>query len=397
MKIRLLLINFLLMLISSTKAQLIQGTIRSGAPSSQIEVYIKPNFNNLNTRYLYQLGFPIAFPSGVTPTPTALTVTLDPGFISTFGSNYTVTVNPLSANTSGTEKYFNIVLLRGGAGSSNPQTWTSGTEYKVLTATFQGSLASAQVKLADYQDGGLDGQGAFFTQDDNNTYYVTSNSIGNFYASPDPGGSTVGGDASAGYSQTTAFITLPVNLLNFSGYKSGGKNVLNWTVSNEINNKGFDVLRSMDGVNYSSVGFVNSQAIGGVSNSELHYTFDDNSPVGKKQYYRLNQVDIDGKSKLSNIVMITRERTTTLLIGGLFPNPTRDKINVIIEAPQRDKVTVMITDMGGKIVKQQLENVDVGSNTVPVDVAKLASGSYLVKLICQSSDCETATGKFNKQ
>jgi hypothetical protein len=195
---------------------------------------------------------------------------------------------------------------------------------------------------------------------------------------------------------STALITLPVNLINFSGYKNGGKNTLNWTVASEINNHGFDVLRSTDGVNYSPIGFVNSR-VNGYSNSEVHYTFDDNSPVGKKQYYRLNQKDIDGKSKLSNIVMIKGDKPTLLGIGGLFPNPARTQVNVIIDAPKRDKVTVMITDMAGKTVIRQQANVDLGSNTVPVDIAKLPGGSYLVKLICQSSDCETAVAKFNKQ
>ena len=194
-----------------------------------------------------------------------------------------------------------------------------------------------------------------------------------------------------------ALSVLPVSFMNFSGYKNGTKNSLLWTTASEQNNKGFEVQRSADGVNYTAIGFVNSLASGGNSQSVLNYTFDDNSPVGKKQYYRLNQVDFDGKGKLSNIVMITRDKPTSLSIGGLFPNPARDKVNVIIETPQRDRVMVVVTDMGGKIVKQQLENVDVGSNTVPVEIGNLASGSYLVKLICKSSDCHTVAEKFNKQ
>jgi len=149
-------------------------------------------------------------------------------------------------------------------------------------------------------------------------------------------------------------------------------------------------------VNYSSIGFVNSQ-VGGFTNEEQHYTFDDPNPTGKKQYYRLNQKDIDGNGKLSNVVMITRDRPTVLGIGGLFPNPASTLVNVIIDAPQRDKITIVVTDMGGKMVIQQQASVDLGSNTVPVNIGKLSNGSYLVKLICQSSDCETAAAKFNKQ
>ena len=396
MKIRLVLISCFVLLVSISKGQLIKGSIRPGAASNQVEVWIMPTFDN-STTYMAQILLPIAIPAGVSPLPTLTTanVTLDAGFISTFGNNYAVTVYAMSNNTTNTEKYFSIALVRNGAGNSNPQTWTHNVMYKVLTATFQGSSASAQVKLADYQDGGVDGQGNFYAADASTYFYDFGNSANNFFSIA--GQSSAGGDMSAGFAQTNTLISLPVNLLNFSGYKSGTKNILNWRVAGEINNRGFDVLRSTDGTNYTSLGFVNSQASGGFSNTELSYTFTDNNPVGKKQFYRLNQKDIDGNSKLSNIVMITGDKPGSLEIGGLFPNPARDMVNVIINTPQKDRVTVVVTDMSGKIVKQQQENVDTGANTVPVEIASLASGSYLVKLICKSSDCQTASAKFNKQ
>jgi Secretion system C-terminal sorting domain len=196
---------------------------------------------------------------------------------------------------------------------------------------------------------------------------------------------------------TGAFSTLPVNFLNFSGYKNGVKNSLQWTTASESHNLGFDVMRSTDGVNYNSIGFVNSHAPGGTSTSELNYTFDDMNPAGRKQYYQLRQKDIDGRSRLSNIITISGDKPTSLGIGGLYPNPASSTVNVIVDAPQRDDITVVITDMSGKTVKQKQANVDIGSNTVPVEIGNLSSGSYLVKLICRSSDCQIATAKFNKQ
>jgi hypothetical protein len=186
-------------------AQLIQGTIKPGASTGKVEIWLKPNFSN-TTQYLAQIGFPIAFPSTVSPLPTSLSVSLDAGFVSTFGSNYSVTVNSISQNTGGTEYYFNVVLVRSGSGSSNPQTWTSGTEFKVLTATFSDTSASAQVKLADYQDGGIDGMGNFYTTDGLANYFVTSNSSGNFYSAASL--SQTGGNSSAGYAQTISNIAL---------------------------------------------------------------------------------------------------------------------------------------------------------------------------------------------
>lgn len=195
----------MLLSLHSQSQSLIQGTIKPGPGPNEVEVWLKPNFSN-NTQYLFQIGLPVAWPASASPQPTALTVTLDPGFVAAFGNNYSpVTINPIAQNTGGTEKYFNIVLIRGGAGASDPQNWSAGVEFKVLTAAFDpAGSPSAQVKLADYQDGGSDGQGNFYTQSGNSDYYVSSNSVGNFYASA--GQSTVGGNALEGYTQTIAIV-----------------------------------------------------------------------------------------------------------------------------------------------------------------------------------------------
>src|SRR5436190_9865018 len=195
-----------------------------------------------------------------------------------------------------------------------------------------------------------------------------------------------------------AFLALPVNLLNLSGYKNGSKNTLNWKTAGEQNNRGFEVQRSRDGINYTAIGFVNSLANDGNSTAELNYNFDDISPAAsRRQYYQLKQIDIDGRNKLSNIIVIVGEKPTSLSISGVFPNPARTEVKLMIEAPQAGKITVLVTDINGKTVMQKVESVGLGSNTIPVDITKLATGRYLVKLLCQSSDCETATALFNKE
>lgn len=194
---------------------------------------------------------------------------------------------------------------------------------------------------------------------------------------------------------TAAGVALPVNLLSFSGYKDGSRNQLRWTTSTEQNNKGFDVQRSLDGVNYTSIGFVNSLAPGGFSNTQLNYTFTDNSVTGTKQFYRLRQVDFDNRSKLSNIVLLKSDKPAVITIDGMFPNPATTTVNLMVASPNKDKATLVITDMNGRTMMQRSMNVEAGSNTLPVDVSALAGGTYFVKLV--SSTGEVATGKLVKQ
>ncbi|HEY6504401.1 MAG TPA: T9SS type A sorting domain-containing protein, partial [Chitinophagaceae bacterium] len=84
-------------------------------------------------------------------------------------------------------------------------------------------------------------------------------------------------------------------------------------------------------------------------------------------------------------------------IGGIFPNPATSLVNVIIDAPRRDDVTIVVMDALGKTLKQKLVNVETGSNTVAVEISGLAAGSYLLKVVSRSSDGESTVSKFVKQ
>jgi len=197
------------------------------------------------------------------------------------------------------------------------------------------------------------------------------------------------------YIQASGGSVLPVNIVTFSGQRSGGQNMLKWTTSSEQNNKGFFVERSYDGNAFTSIGFVNSRAQGGNSSSPLSYTFNDQSFSGDRQYYRLRQVDLDGRSRNSNVVLIKGVRPTVFTFGGLFPNPATSKLNVLVEAPSKDDVVLQITDITGKLVKEHRAAVEAGSNTLEVDVNAMAAGTYVIKLVSRSTG-EFSTGKFVK-
>lgn len=186
--------------------------------------------------------------------------------------------------------------------------------------------------------------------------------------------------AGRAYTFTSTGGTLPVTFLNFSGYKDGTSNQLRWATANESNNRGFEVQRSPDGINFSVLGFVDSKALGGNSTSVLNYTVTDYNVTGIRQYYRLRQVDIDNRSDFSNIILIEGEKPSGLTIDRLFPNPVSTTVNVQISSPDKDKITVLITDMAGRVVMQKVMNVEAGINTVPVDISQLNKANYMLKV-----------------
>ncbi len=94
---------------------------------------------------------------------------------------------------------------------------------------------------------------------------------------------------------------LPVfTWVSFTGTLNSNTISLNWTTQNETGNEPFDVQRSTDSTNFTSIGTVNAK--NGTSNT---YTFDDNNIVkGTKYYYRIKQTDNSGNISYNNIISV---------------------------------------------------------------------------------------------
>jgi hypothetical protein len=78
-----------------------------------------------------------------------------------------------------------------------------------------------------------------------------------------------------------------------------------------------------------------------------------------------------------------------LKIEGFFPNPASTTVNVVINTPDKDKITVFLMDITGRIVMQKEINVETGRNTVPVDISQLANTTYMLKVTAASGAHES--------
>jgi trimeric autotransporter adhesin len=154
-----------------------------------------------------------------------------------------------------------------------------------------------------------------------------------------------------------------------------GRNLLTWTTANEINNKGFDIERSDDGKVFKTIGFVKGY---GTTTTTRNYTFTDNEPLSTTTYYRLRQVDFDGKAALSNVVSVVKS-------GGLkglkvYPNPTSDNY-ITIDTPllsndDSAKPLEVINTVGQVIFTQKNQSQD----QFQLDISNWASGLYFIKM-----------------
>jgi trimeric autotransporter adhesin len=171
---------------------------------------------------------------------------------------------------------------------------------------------------------------------------------------------------------------LPVELKSFTAKLNNGKVLLDWTTAQERNNRGFDVERSLDGKNFTKLGFVEGHL---TSTVEHDYSFVDARPLAGTSYYRLRQVDTDGKYAYSPMVSV---RNTTKGQGevAVYPNPVADQVNVRLTSGDAD-ATVVVTDLMGRTVLSGKLATDA-----TFDVSSLKPGNYILTVI-------SAAGKTN--
>jgi hypothetical protein len=196
---------------------------------------------------------------------------------------------------------------------------------------------------------------------------------------------------------TSDLAILPVTFVNFSGIHNGNSNKLTWITSTEQNNLGFEVERSIDGQNFSNLGFVNTLAIGGNSTTNLTYNFTDNKiNTASVLYYRLRQLDINNQSNYSDIVKLKGEKVSGLTIDGIAPNPVQNSLVASISSPSKNIVRVQVLDIAGRVLQTQQVKILEGNNVFSVNVSLLSKGIYLLKVIDENNSLIQAL-KFLKQ
>lgn len=198
------------------------------------------------------------------------------------------------------------------------------------------------------------------------------------------------------FSVTASGSALPISLISFTGNRVGNNNVLSWSTASEMNNKGFDVQYSFNGRDFKTLSFVDSKVNSGNSSSVLNYQFTDAKATNANEYYRLMQVDKDGHSSYSNVVLIKGGAISSLSLNAIYPNPAKNSLNIILTSPENKAISLIITDITGKTVRKENYSISSGGNNLDLDIAALPSGSYFVKAIC-GDGCNTATSKFVKE
>ena len=167
-------------------------------------------------------------------------------------------------------------------------------------------------------------------------------------------------------------------MTSFAVKSSNKSHNLSWTTATEINNEGFEVQRSMDGENFQRAGWVNGE---GNSNREVSYEFADTDIKANVQYYyRLKQMDFDGRSEYSEIISAQYNDRNALTIGDFTPNPAQFEVALQISSGVEDQAQVVLFDQLGNEILNQRYTLSVGDNALNIDINNIPSATYYAKV-----------------
>jgi len=172
---------------------------------------------------------------------------------------------------------------------------------------------------------------------------------------------------------------LAVSLTEFGVTKEGSVSLASWITESEQNNSHFNVQRSLDGNEFTTLGTVNTKAVDGNSNGTLNYDFTDVRPAVGHNYYRLQMVDQAGKQTYSQIVDIVWGADGSVVT--IYPNPATDKLNVDVSIDKVAQIEVRLLDMSGRVIKSVVQQSAKGMNNVSINLSDIATGVYGVQIL----------------
>ncbi|WP_299568102.1 FG-GAP-like repeat-containing protein [uncultured Pedobacter sp.] len=164
-------------------------------------------------------------------------------------------------------------------------------------------------------------------------------------------------------------VTLPVSFGTFTADLQYNSVKLAWNTLSETNNKGFLIEKSIDGINFSTLAFLDSKG----TNANT-YALYDNSPANGTNYYRLIQQDNDGKENELGVRHVIFSLTSSIV--KIHPNPTENHVS--LKFLPNYFTNLRVTDLNGKVLQHTTINATEGSKEI--SLGAYPAGVYIITL-----------------
>jgi len=185
----------------------------------------------------------------------------------------------------------------------------------------------------------------------------------------------------------TATTIIPVELTSFAANISDNEVVISWTTATELNNRGFDLERKLNG-EWEKLTFIAGK---GTKLEETNYSYIDKFSYTSYQgtaQYRLKQIDFDGTISYSNVISVELDFTPKeYALYQNYPNPFNPATTIKFALPFESSVRIIIYNLLGEKVDMLFEGIkEVGYHDITWNAGRLASGIYLYTIEANSID-----------
>jgi hypothetical protein len=186
-----------------------------------------------------------------------------------------------------------------------------------------------------------------------------------------------------------ALVALPILLNYFTGVRRNGTHILSWKAdcSSPVR---FVVERSGDARKFDAIETINATPLDCAS----PFSITDRTPLEGINYYRLKMEDLGGRFTYSIVIALINKQSGFEIIS-VQPTLVNENTYVNITSTKATQVTLRITDVNGRTVKQFVQQVANGTSLLPVDVSQLANGIY--QITGSTADGYSKTFRFVKQ
>ncbi|MFN8295275.1 MAG: T9SS type A sorting domain-containing protein [Chitinophagales bacterium] len=176
-------------------------------------------------------------------------------------------------------------------------------------------------------------------------------------------------------------ILLPIELTYFSAHCESDNIKIEWQTASEFNNHHFEIERSENAIDFKTILSIPTK--NGNSSQIQHYVAHDNIESKNTQlYYRLKQVDNDGQFTYSNIATTNcRYSEEQHTIVSIYPNPTKDMLNVFINSKENEKFLFKLYNLSGMLLIQEKININPTNSFIVINTNQLAAGMYLIEIL----------------
>lgn len=318
--------------------------------------------------------------SGADPAVTSRN--LEPAPVASVGSPFSMTfiignngTVPISGSGASEQMQFTICLAKCAPSTAKPEESLSGDLLTYFDVSWTGTCFQGQQKQ-DVAVNATEVYGLYIAAVATSASSTTTvNDIGaacviipNSKSNPQP----TDNDFASIYTHTST-TAMPVALVSFEARAQEDRTVmLNWKTSWEHGNKGYIVERSKDLTVFEPVGEITDVA--GNSNVLAKYQLKDTSPYRGTSYYRLTQIDLDGRMHTYPAVSVVIRDGAY----GIYPNPVRDnRFTLALDEPQ--SAPVQMHTASGQLVPLQRRIIDEGNLELRSE-RSLPTGVYVLRV-----------------